>query len=108
VTAKLALVSVLLVGMAACHRCEDTVRDFVVDAPDPDLNPLLQTCLDAKLCITAGGYYCTPPECLPACRRVAQLANDTAAESSMKTCRVVRGPDGGTSVQVTIGFESCS
>jgi hypothetical protein len=97
----------LLVGMAACDRCQPTVRDFVVDAPDPDLDPLLQTCLDAKPCITADGYYCTPPECLPACQRVAELANDTGAQNSMKTCHVSRVPDGGTAVQVTISFDAC-
>jgi hypothetical protein len=106
--AKLTLLMLLLAAMPACDRCESTVRDYVVDAPDPDLAPLLQTCLDAKPCISVDGYYCTPPECLPACRRVAELANDATAESSMKTCHVIRVGDGGTTVQVTIGFDACS
>jgi hypothetical protein len=104
---KLALLVLLLVGISACDRCESTVRDFVVDAPDPDLDPLLQACLDAKPCITTAGY-CTPPECVAACQRVAELANDTGAASSMKTCRVSRVPDGGTAVEVTISFDACS
>lgn len=105
-TSKLALLIFLLVGMAACTHCQ-TERVFVVDAPDPDLDALLQTCLAADACVTAEGYSCTPPECLPACRRVAELANDTGAENSMKFCQVSRVPDGGTAVLVMISFDAC-
>jgi len=106
VTSKLALLMGLLVGMAACNHCQ-TDRTFVVDAPDPDLDALLQTCLAADHCVTAEGYSCTPPACLPACRRVAELANDTGAESSMKFCQVSRVPDGGAAVSVLISFDAC-
>jgi hypothetical protein len=100
------LLALLLVPIAACDRCETGERNFIIDAPDPDLAALLQTCLNPPPC-SSGGPECTPPECLAVCRRAAELARDATAENSMTQCYVKRVADGGTAVEAYISFDTC-
>lgn len=105
---RLALLTLLFVGIAACDRCGTGSRGFIIDAPDPDLAALLQTCLDAAPCNSGTSGYCTPPACLSACQRVAELANDTTSKDSLTSCYVSRVADGGTAIQVSISYDTCS
>ena len=101
-TRAFALLMLLATAALAGGCCDSGTRRFVVDAPDPELAALLQTCLDA---CAPGSYSCYNRECVPVCRRVAELAGDTLTESD--GC-IVRSPvDAGTGAEIWIGSNTC-
>ena len=96
----------LLVSVAAGGCCRDAYHTYVIDAPDPELQPILQACMDAGTCYM-NGKNCIWPECQTACRRVVELAGDPV-EGDMKSCYVTPvSADGGTGVRVSVAFDDC-
>lgn len=97
----------LLVSIAAGGCCRNAWHTYVIDAPDPELQAILQACVDAaaKSCYQ-NGKSCIWPECQTACRRVVELAGDPV-EGDMNSCDVRAFADGGTGVTVSVAFDDC-
>jgi hypothetical protein len=97
----------LLAAAAATGCCKGgAARTYVIDAPDPDLMEMLQTCVDAEPCIDEKGFTCVPPQCRLACLRVVTTAGDSP-EGLLKACAVTLAMDGGTGARVYVSFDGC-
>jgi hypothetical protein len=95
----------LLIAIGAGSCCHTVRHQYVIDAPDPDLQQTLQACVQ-KLSCYMNGKECIWPECETACRRVVTLAGDSA-DGDLVHCYVTPGLDGGTAVRVSAEFDPC-
>ena len=98
----------LLAAAAATAGCCETYpsRSYAFDTPDPELQPMLQACVDTQC-----GNFCISPECRAACIRVVQLAGDPLGDE-LTDCMVFLGEEAqarapGAAAVVYVGSKSC-
>ena len=103
-SSRLALLAATVAMAGCCHDYPS--RSYAFDAPDPDLQPMLQACVDTRC-----GNFCISPACRAACIRVVQLAGDPLGDE-LTDCQVFLGDEAnarapGAAAVVYVGSKSC-
>jgi len=112
---KVAVVALAAVALAACDECSKVHQSVFIDAPDPSLQALVDSC-------RAGGLPHAVPcssvmlsskpttkscACLPLCQRVLELVDQFSGSETLMDCQFGQLPgDGGAgaTVQVDITY----
>ena len=106
---KLALLVLLLVPIGRLRSLRIGGAIFIIDAPDPDLAALLQTCLNSAAVHQRRPVVRTcRPSVSPCAGGPLSWRATPRRRTSMTCCNVNRVADGGSAVEVYVSFDTCS